>query len=132
MSQNNFELILCIVNAGYSQNVMEAARSAGARGGTIVRGRGSANPEAEEFFNITIQPDKELVFILVSTKIKDTVLKAVYKNSGLPTEGQGIAFSLPVLPVFWSAFAFSCAATHAGTFTVLDALMILPPAFAIS
>ena len=96
MSQNNFELILCIVNAGYSQNVMEAARSAGARGGTNVRGRGSANPEAEEFFNITIQPDKELVFILVSTKIKDTVLKAVYKNSGLPTEGQGIAFSLPV------------------------------------
>ena len=55
MSENQFELILCIVNAGYSQNVMDAARQAGARGGTILRGRGSANPEAEEFFNITIQ-----------------------------------------------------------------------------
>ncbi len=96
MSQNQFELILCIVNAGYSQNVMEAARAAGARGGTIVRGRGSANPEAEEFFNISIQPDKELILILVPGSIKDTVLKAVYKNSGLPTEGQGIAFTLPV------------------------------------
>lgn len=96
MSQNNFDLIICIVNAGFSQNVMEAARAAGARGGTIVRGRGSANPEAEEFFNITIQPDKELVLILVPGNIKDTVLKAVYKNSGLSTEGQGIAFSLPV------------------------------------
>jgi len=96
MSKHSFELIVCIVNAGFSQNVMEAARAAGARGGTIVRGRGSANPEAEEFFNITIQPDKEIVLILVMASIKDTVLKAVYKNSGLPTEGQGIAFSLPV------------------------------------
>ena len=96
MSENKFELILCIVNAGFSQNVMDAARQAGARGGTILRGRGSANPEAEEFFNITIQPDKEVVLILVSASIKDEVLKAVYKNSGLSTEGQGIAFSLPV------------------------------------
>ena len=93
---NKFELIVCIVNAGFSQNVMEAARAAGARGGTIVRGRGSANPEAEEFFNITIQPDKEIVLILVPRNVKDTILKAVYKNSGLPTEGQGIAFTLPV------------------------------------
>ena len=91
-----FELILCIVNAGFSQNVMEAARAAGARGGTIIRGRGSANPEAEEFFSITIQPDKELILILVPVNIKDAVLKAVYKNSGLSTEGQGIAFTLPV------------------------------------
>ena len=96
MSAHQFELILCIVNAGFSQNVMEAARAAGAKGGTILRGRGSANPEAEEFFNITIQPDKELVLILVSAGIKDEVLKAVYKNSGLSTEGQGIVFSLPV------------------------------------
>ena len=96
MPQTQFELILCIVNAGFSQNVMDAAREAGARGGTILRGRGSANPEAEEFFNITIQPDKEVVLILVSASIKDKILKAVYKNSGLSTEAQGIAFTLPV------------------------------------
>lgn len=96
MSNQQFELIVCIVNAGFSQNVMGAARAAGARGGSIIRGRGSANPEAEEFFNITIQPDKEVILILVSATIKDAVLKAVYKNSGLSTEGQGIAFTLPV------------------------------------
>lgn len=94
MAQN--QLIVCIVNAGYSQNVMEAARAAGARGGSIIRGRGSANPEAEEFFNITIQPDKEVVLILVPDEIKDAVMTAVFKNSGLSTDGQGIAFSLPV------------------------------------
>lgn len=96
MADMKFELVVCIVNAGFSQNVVEAARKAGARGGTILRARGSANPEAEEFFGVTIQPDKELVLILVPSDIKDAVLQTVYAESGLSQEGQGIAFSLPV------------------------------------
>ena len=94
--EKKYELVICIVNAGYSEKVMEAARSEGARGGSIIRGRGSANPQAEEFFNITIQPDKEVLLILVNAEIKDAVLKAVYKNAGLSTEGVGIVFSVPV------------------------------------
>ena len=94
--EKKFELVVCIVNAGFSQNVVEAARKAGARGGTILRGRGSANPEAEEFFGLTIQPDKELVIILVPASIKDEVLRTIYQESGLTKEGQGIAFTLPV------------------------------------
>ena len=93
---NQFELVVCIVNAGFSQNVMEAARAAGAQGGTILRARGSANPEAEEFFNISIQPDKEVLLILVPKGIKDEVIRAVYKDAGLGQEAQGIAFSLPI------------------------------------
>ncbi len=93
---NKFKLVISIVNAGFSQNVMEAARKAGARGGTILRGRGSANPESEEFFGLSIQPDKELVLILVPANIKDAVLQSVYKESGLSQEANGIAFSLPV------------------------------------
>jgi nitrogen regulatory protein PII len=91
-----FQLVVCIVNAGFSQNVVEAARKAGARGGTIIRGRGSANPEAEEFFGVTIQPDKEIVLSLVPEEIKDAVLRAIYQDIGLSKEGQGIAFSIPV------------------------------------
>jgi nitrogen regulatory protein PII len=96
MTAHNFELVVCIVNAGYSQNVMEAARAAGAQGGTIIRARGSANPEAEEFFNISIQPDKEMLLILVPKAIKDEVLKTIYRDCGLGDKAQGIAFSLPV------------------------------------
>ena len=96
MEDNRFELIMCIVNAGFSQNVMAAARKAGARGGSILRGRGSANPESEEFFNITIQPDKEIILILTSSETKDKILRAIYKESGLTTDANGIAFSLPV------------------------------------
>lgn len=96
MDNHQHELVVCIVDAGYSQNVMEAARSAGAKGGTIVRARGSANPEAEEFFKIHVQPDKEVLLILVPKDVKDDVLKAIYKNCGLGKDAQGIVFSLPV------------------------------------
>ena len=96
MNETTYELVVCIINAGFSQNVMEAARAAGAKGGTILRARGTANPESEEFFNIPIQPDKEMVMILVPKEIKDAVMQAVYKEKSLATDGQGIVFSLPV------------------------------------
>ncbi len=90
------ELIVCIVNAGFSDTVMDAAKEFGARGGTVIHARGTANKDAEKFFQITIQPEKELVMILVPKKIRDNILHALYKAVGLKTEGQGIAFSLPV------------------------------------
>ena len=91
-----YELIVSIVNAGFSESVMEAAKEAGARGGTVIHGRGTANKEAEKFFGITVQPEKEVVLIVVSKDIKEKVLHALYKSVGLDTRGQGIAFSLPV------------------------------------
>ena len=96
MSASMHEMIMCIVNAGFSETVMEAAKSAGARGGTILNGRGTANKEADSFFHIAIQPEKEVVMILVDKEIKDAVLHALYQKAGLDTMGQGIAFSLPV------------------------------------
>ena len=91
-----YEMILCIVNAGYSELVMDAAKEEGARGGTVIHARGTANKEAEEFFHIAIQPDKEIVLILVPAEIKDNVLHAIYRNAGLKSDGKGIAFSVPV------------------------------------
>lgn len=91
-----YEVIFCIVNAGFSETVMDAAKEVGARGGTVIHARGTANKEAEQFFHITIQPDKEIVMILVPTDIKDGVLHAIYQHAGLKTAGQGIAFSMAV------------------------------------
>ena len=92
----NFEVILCILNRGFADTAMDAARAAGAKGGTILHGRGTAAPDAEKLFGITIQPEKEVVMILVADKIKDGVLKALYDTVGTGTDAQGIAFSLPV------------------------------------
>lgn len=96
MKQFKHEVILCVVNSGFSESAMEAAREFGARGGTVFRARGTANLEAEKMLNILIQPEKEVVMILVDSSIKDDILHALYKTVGLNTPGQGIAFSLPV------------------------------------
>jgi nitrogen regulatory protein PII len=90
------ECIVCIVNAGFSEAVMDAAKEFGARGGTVVHARGTANQQAEKFFGITVQPEKEMVLILVPTNLKEDILHALYRAVGLKTPGQGIAFSLPV------------------------------------
>ena len=82
--EKKLELIFCVVNAGFSEAVMTAARREGATGGTVFKGRGTARREAEQQFGIAIQPDKEIV------------LRSIYDNVGLDTEGHGIAFSLPV------------------------------------
>ena len=92
----DYEVIFCIINAGYSEMVMDAAKEVGARGGTVIHAKGTANKEAEQFFKISIQPDKEIVMILVTKGLKDSVLHAIYKHAGLKSEGSGIAFSMPV------------------------------------
>ena len=96
MKNYNHEVIFCIVNAGFSDAVMDAAKAFGAGGGTVIRARGTANSEAEKLFNIVVQPEKELVMILVERAIRDDILHAIYREVGLNTPGQGIAFSLPV------------------------------------
>lgn len=93
---NKYEMILCIVNSGYSELVMDAAREEGARGGTVIHARGTASKDAEQIFHIAIQPDKDIVLILVPAEIKDKVLHGIYRNAGLKSEGKGIAFSVPV------------------------------------
>ena len=90
------QVILCIVNSGFTDEAMAAAKQCGARGGTVFHASGTVSKEAEKFFNITVQPEKEIVMILVDEKIKDNILKALYNAVGTNTPAQGIAFSLPV------------------------------------
>ncbi len=96
MSTYKHEVICCIVNSGFADDVMDAAREFGAKGGTVIRARGTAAPEAEKLFNIAIQPEKEIVMILIESKLKNDILYALYKAVGLNTPGQGIAFTMPV------------------------------------
>ena len=92
----NHEVIFCIINSGFSENVMDSAKKVGATGGTVINARGTAGKDAETFFGVTIDSEKEIVMILVPADKKDDVLHALYKDVGLDSPGQGIAFSLPV------------------------------------
>lgn len=95
-NQFTHDVIFCIVNGGFSEAVMDAAKKGGAKGGTVINARGTAGKEAEKFFGITVQEEKEIVMILASAECKDKILQNLYDEVGLNTAGQGIAFSLPV------------------------------------
>lgn len=92
----NYECVVAIVNNGYSDLVMQSAKNVGATGGTVLSGRGTGNREIQEFFGITVTPEKEIVLILVPRKIRDDVIAAINVGAGMSTKGMGIAFSLPV------------------------------------
>ena len=96
MEKTENELIVCIINDGFSDLVMTAAKNAGARGGTIFHGKGTGNSDIEKFFGISITPEKEIVFIIINSEQKDAIVSAIYKDAGLDTKGQGIIFTLPV------------------------------------
>lgn len=93
------EIIIVICNEGFSEVVMNAARESGARGGTIAHARGTGTKEMEKKYGIVITPQKEMIYILVNTKIRDLVMSSINKVAGIETNGQGIVFSLPVSDV---------------------------------
>lgn len=96
MKKSSNEVIFCIVNAGFSDIAMDAARACGAKGGTVINARGTATPEVEKRFNITVQPEKEIIMLVVDVSIRNNILHALYQKVGLNTDAQGIAYSLPV------------------------------------
>ena len=110
--QTPFEVILVLVNSGFSETVMNAAREEGAHGGTIIHARGTGTKEMEKKYGIIITPDKEVIMILVKSTIRDAVLSAVYHAAGLGTDGKGIAFSLPVESVVGLKFDEASEATE--------------------
>ena len=96
MTTNDYEVIFAIVNAGYAEDAMHVAREQGARGGTIINGRGVAREKEATFFGITIHAEKEILMLVVEKDIRDQVLHALYQQMGMQQKAQGIVFSLPV------------------------------------
>lgn len=91
-----FELIVSIVNRGHSDAIVEAAREAGANGGTIIYGRGTSPFEKDSIMGVSIQPEKEIIMTLTPTENKNNIMQAVVEGGKLDENGMGICFSLPV------------------------------------
>ena len=73
--QKDYQMVMAIVNNGFTDLVMNAAKNAGARGGTIMTAHGTGNKEIEKFFGVVVTPEKEIVMILVPSAIKDQVME---------------------------------------------------------
>lgn len=89
-------LILVSVNQGYTDAVMDTARAAGARGGTIIRARWAGAEEVERFVGITLQAEKEVVAIVAQDRERNAIMEAIDRAHGLRTDAQAMVVSLPI------------------------------------
>lgn len=98
-NKREYDMIVAIIGRGFSDYVVSAARDAGATGATIVYGRGTADAD-KQVFGISLQPERELVLILVKSNERRTIMQAISDKTSLMEEGRGFCFSLPVSEVF--------------------------------
>jgi PII-like signaling protein len=89
-------MIFVSVASGCSDSVVEAAREAGARGGTVLRGLRNASEFAQEHMGISLQEEQEFVMMVVKKESKSEIMRAISERCGLCTESHGIVLSLPV------------------------------------
>jgi nitrogen regulatory protein PII len=94
-----YELIVVVINAGYADTVMDAAREAGAGGGTVLHAKGTGSMRGEKFYNMRFADEKDMVYIVAYKSEKAAVMKAVNQKAGPDTEARGICFSLPISSV---------------------------------
>jgi nitrogen regulatory protein PII len=90
------EMIISILNRGNSDAFMTEARKAGARGGTIISARGISQEVMKKFVGITVQDEKEIIFILADKDTVVPIMEAVRPGFGATSKAAGVIFSLPV------------------------------------
>lgn len=94
--KRTYDLIVCAVNADRSDEAMEAARSAGAAGGTILHARMLDNKKAKQFIGISLATEQEILLILTKREGKLAIMQALFDRVGIKTEAGGVIFSVPV------------------------------------
>lgn len=96
MKGTDRELLVIISNQGFNETVMDAAREAGAYGGTVIHARGTGMERSERFLGISLASEKDLTFIVARTTQKNAIMQAVMEKAGMGTRAGSIVFSLPV------------------------------------
>ncbi len=96
MAEMKYVLIAAVVNRGFSGDVMNAAKSVGAKGGTIIHSRHIGNEESAGFWGLGMQEEKEIVMILAETENKVPIMKSIGEQCGMHSEAKGLVMSMPI------------------------------------
>lgn len=88
----DYEAVFVIVERGNADEVIDVADKSGARGATVIHGRGSGIHEKGSIFNIVIEPEKEIVLMLVQKEKTDTIINNIKEELELDKPGKGIIF----------------------------------------
>ncbi len=94
LKDTRYDLLLVIANQGYTGSIMDAARAAGAGGGTVIHAKGTGMEGAAKFMGIDLVNEKELVLIVARTSEKNQIMKFIM--DGADKKAGAIVFSLPV------------------------------------
>lgn len=96
LKNTTHDLIIVVAEQGYTNLIMDAARAAGAHGGTIIHAKGTGMEAAEKFMGVSLAAEKEIVFIVSKTEEKNAIMQAIMKDAGLDSKAKAIVFSVPV------------------------------------
>ena len=96
MGEMKYAMVAAIINQGYSEKLMDAAKSAGASGGSVLHSRRIGNEKGLSFWGLGAKDDKEIVMIIASAENKLAIMKAISESCGLKSEAEGIVMSMPI------------------------------------
>lgn len=95
-TDRKYDLIIACVGANFVDTAIEAARGAGAAGGTIIRGHAMENAKAEQFVGVSLVKEQETLLILSRKEATLCIMTALSEKVGAQTEAAGVIFSVPV------------------------------------
>ena len=96
LQNTDHELIIVIAEHGYTELIMDAARSAGAYGGTVIHAKGTGMEAADKFMGVSLAAEKEIIYIVTKKTQKNAIMQAIMEHAGLNSKAKAITFSLPV------------------------------------
>lgn len=96
LKNTTHDLIVVISELGYTNLIMDAARKAGAYGGTVIHAKGTGMAAAEKFMGVSLAAEKEVIYIVVKSQQKNPIMQAIMEEAGINTKAKAICFSLPV------------------------------------
>lgn len=96
MDAVQYELIAAVYNEEFSDAVVQAARGAGAVGGTLVNARTLSAKGIEQFVGVSISHEAEILLVITKRESRNAIMQAIRDVAGLKTEGKAIVMSMPV------------------------------------
>ena len=95
-NKSAYHLLITILVEGYAEKAMDVAKKNGANGGTLIKGREIGNKNSFKFFNMTVEPEKDILLIVCKNNDKNKIMEAILNKYGANTEARGVTISLPI------------------------------------
>ena len=91
-----YKVIVAALKSDVTDQVVDAAKSCGISGATIVPGRGTGMREAKTFLGLTLETQTDVVLFLAEEELVEPVMAAIQQAGRLDEHGTGVVFVLPV------------------------------------